>query len=70
LPSNSLGKRSFQAYIHFVEKTAKKFRSFAEAEKAGRDFYKKLIGNERLPILVELLNHGPEQKTAESLSNY
>ena len=45
-----------------MEKTAKKFRSFAEAEKADRDFYKKLIGNERLRILVELLNHGPEQR--------
>ncbi|HZR05304.1 MAG TPA: hypothetical protein VFA61_05710 [Candidatus Udaeobacter sp.] len=45
-----------------VEKTAKKFRSFAEAEKADRDFYKKLSGNERLRILVELLNHGPEQR--------
>jgi hypothetical protein len=46
----------------FVEKTAKKFRGFAEAEKADRDFYKKLTGNERLRILVELLNHGPEQR--------
>jgi hypothetical protein len=45
-----------------VEKRAKKFRSFAEAEKADRDFYKKLTGNERLQILVELLNHGPEQR--------
>jgi hypothetical protein len=62
LQSNSLGKRSRQAYIHFAEKTAKKFRSFAEAEKADCDFYKKLTGNERLQILVELLNHGPEQR--------
>jgi hypothetical protein len=38
-----------------VEKTAKKFRSFGRAEKADRDFYKKLTGNERLRILVELL---------------
>ena len=60
--SNSLGKRSCQAYILVVEKTAKKFRSFAEAEKADRDFYKKLTGDERLRILVELLNHGPEQR--------
>ena len=45
-----------------MEKTAKKFRSFAEADKADRDFYKKLTGNERLRILVELLNHGPEQR--------
>ena len=45
-----------------VEKTAKKFCSFAKADKADGDFYKKLTGNERLQILVELLNHGPEQK--------
>jgi hypothetical protein len=40
-----------------VEKTAKNFCSFAEADKADRDFYKKLTDNERLQILVELLNH-------------
>jgi len=45
-----------------VKKTARKFRSFSEAEKADRDFYKKLTGNERLQILVELLNHGREQR--------
>ena len=45
-----------------MEKTARKFRSFSEAEKSDRDFYKKLTGNERLQILVELLNHGPEQR--------
>jgi hypothetical protein len=39
-----------------VEKTVKKFRSFADAEKADRDFYKRLTGNERLRILVQLLN--------------
>ena len=43
-----------------MEKTAKKFRSFAEAEKADRDFYKKLTGDERLRILVEPPNHGPK----------
>ena len=45
-----------------VEKTVKRFANFAEAEKADRDFYKKLTGNERLQILVELLNHAPEQR--------
>ena len=39
-----------------MEKTAKKFRSFAEADKADRDFYKKLTGHERHRILMELLN--------------
>lgn len=45
-----------------MQKIAKKFRSFAEADKADRDFYKKLTGNERLQIQVELLNHAPEQR--------
>jgi hypothetical protein len=45
-----------------MKKTAKKFRSFSEAEKADRDFYKKLTGNERMQILVELLNHGPQHR--------
>jgi hypothetical protein len=45
-----------------VKKTARKFRSVSEADKADRDFYKNLTGNERLQILVELLNHGPEQR--------
>jgi hypothetical protein len=43
-------------------KQREKFRGFSEAEKADRDFYKKLTGNERLQILVELLNHGPAQR--------
>lgn len=51
-----------QVYTQVVENTVKKFGSFADAEKADRDFYKKLSGNERLQILVELLNHGPEQR--------
>ena len=45
-----------------MEKTVKRFRNFAEAEKADRDFYKKLTGNERLQVLVELLNHAPKQR--------
>ena len=45
-----------------MEKTVKQFRNFAEAEKADRDFYKKLTGNERLQVLVELLNHAPKQR--------
>ena len=40
----------------------KRFRSFAEAEKADRDLYKKLTGNERLRIMAKLLNHEPEQR--------
>ncbi len=59
---NSFGKGDDARYNLVVEKTVKQFSSFAEAEKADRDFYKKLSGNERLQILVELLNHDPEQR--------
>jgi hypothetical protein len=45
-----------------VRQTIRKFGSFAEAEKADRNFYKKLSGTQKLQILVELLNHGPEQR--------
>ena len=45
-----------------MEKKVAKFRSFEEAEKADRDFYDKLTPQARLEILLELLNHGPEQR--------
>ncbi len=45
-----------------MEKTVAKFRSIEEAEKAGREFYKSLTGQQRLDILLELLSHAPEQR--------
>lgn len=45
-----------------MEKKAVKFRDFAEAENADRDFYRKLNGQERLDILVELTKHEPERR--------
>lgn len=45
-----------------MHKMVAKFRSFEEAEKADRDFYKKLTPQERLDILLELLDHAPEQR--------
>jgi hypothetical protein len=45
-----------------MEKTIAKFRDFAEAEKADREFYRKLSGQERLDILLELSKHEPEQR--------
>ena len=45
-----------------MEKTLTKFRSFEEAEKADREFYKRLTPQERLAILLELINHAPEQR--------
>jgi len=40
-----------------VEKSVKRYGNFAEAERADREFYKKLSGNERLQLLLELINH-------------
>ncbi|HKP92470.1 MAG TPA: hypothetical protein VJS88_01130 [Chthoniobacterales bacterium] len=45
-----------------MENNVRRFTNFAEAEKADRDFYRKLSGNERLQILVELSRHVPEQR--------
>ena len=45
-----------------MEKTVTKFRTFAEAEQADRDFYRKLSGKERLNILLELSKHEPERR--------
>ena len=50
------------ALLFGVEKTVQRHANFAEAEKADRDFYKKLTGNERVQILVELSSHAPEQR--------
>ena len=51
-----------QVYTLGVERSAKRFQSFAEAEKADRQFYQKLTGNEKLRMLLQLLNHAPEQR--------
>ena len=38
-----------------MEKPQTKFKTFAEAEKADREFYRSLTGEQRLQILLELL---------------
>ena len=45
-----------------MQKTVQRFANFTEAEKADRDFYKKLTGNQRLQILIDLSTHAPEQR--------
>ena len=45
-----------------MEKTMAKFRDFAEAEKSDREFYRKLSGQERLDILLQLSKHEPERR--------
>jgi hypothetical protein len=44
-----------------VQKTVQCFANFTEAEKADRDFYKKLTGNQRVQICVDLSALDPEQ---------
>jgi len=56
-------RKNCRALYHpHMQRTPHRFRSFAAAEKADREFYRKLSGNERLQILLELLNHAPEQR--------
>jgi hypothetical protein len=38
-----------------VEKVARKFRSFAEADKADREFYRSLTPEQRLEMLCDLI---------------
>jgi hypothetical protein len=38
-----------------VEKVARKFRSFAEADKADREFYQSLLPEQRLEMLCDLI---------------
>jgi hypothetical protein len=45
-----------------VQKKAVKFRDFAEAEKTDREFYRKLTGQERLDICLQLSKHEPERR--------
>jgi len=45
-----------------VEKTVRKFTCLNDAADADREFYRKLSPDERLKILLELLNHAPEQR--------
>jgi hypothetical protein len=57
-----LGLHRIQCYNFLVEKTVTKFRTFAEADEADRDFYRKLSGKERLNILLELSKHEPQRR--------
>ncbi len=45
-----------------VQKTVRKHKSFSEADRADRDFYRKLSPKERLNILLQLSKHEPERR--------
>jgi hypothetical protein len=44
-----------------MEKKVERFASFSEAEKADRDFYKKLTGNERIQLCLEMSALDPDE---------
>jgi hypothetical protein len=51
-----------------VEKTARVFRSFEEAERADREFYRSLTPPERLDILLDLVRENrPADETERRL---
>jgi hypothetical protein len=60
-PSENARKTGQDALSFRVEKTVRRFAKFAEAEKADRDFYKKLTGNQRVQICVDLSTLDPDQ---------
>ena len=45
-----------------MEKIAAMFQTLAEADKADREFYQKLSGEERLKILLQLTHHEPQHR--------
>ncbi len=45
-----------------MDKVVRKFGSFAEAEKADREYYRSLTGQQRLDLLLELIASDLEAK--------
>ena len=45
-----------------VLKEITRYRSFAAAAEADEAYYRALTGNERLALLLQLLNHDPERR--------
>jgi hypothetical protein len=41
--------------MDIMDKVVRKFGSFAEAEKADREYYRSLTGQQRLDLLLELI---------------
>jgi hypothetical protein len=44
-----------------MQKEVRRFANFGDAEKADREFYKKISGNERIQICLELSALDPDQ---------
>jgi hypothetical protein len=50
-----------------MEKVARKFRSFAEADKADFEYYQSLTPEQRLDILGELIARAHPDKTGQRI---
>jgi hypothetical protein len=48
-----------------MQKVVRKFRSFQEAEESDRLFYRSLTGNERVDLLLELVQQGQGDEAAQ-----
>jgi hypothetical protein len=49
-----------------MQKTKRVFKSFAEAEKANKEFYKSLSGTQKLEILLTLIDQTKPDKPNEA----
>jgi hypothetical protein len=62
-------KRSFRTarflVICGVEKEIRIFHSFAESERADREFYRSLTGSQRVDILLDLVNQWDGDEAAK-----
>jgi len=50
-----------------MEKVGKKYRSFAEAEQAEKEYYQSLTPEERLDILLDLIKQGTPDEAFQRL---
>lgn len=52
--------------MYGMDKVVRKFGSFAEAEKADREYYRSLTGQQRLDILLELIASARDAENEEA----
>jgi hypothetical protein len=50
-----------------MEKVGRKFESFAEAEKAERDYYRSLTPQQRLDLMLDIIRQGAPDEAFQRL---
>jgi hypothetical protein len=50
-----------------MEKVGKKFRSFAEAEQAEREYYRSLTPQQRLDLMLDIIRQSVPEKAFEKM---